>query len=56
MFTPKIRFLRPNGTEGMSPSNGTALWAKGNQGIEALEHAEVKGLGILAKPVWKVLF
>lgn len=50
MFTPKIRFLRPDGSEGKSPSNGTALWAVGEQGVEALNNAAVAGLGIIAKP------
>jgi hypothetical protein len=48
MFTPKIRFLRPDGSEGKAPSNGTTLWAAGPQAEEALLRAEEKGLGILA--------
>ena len=50
MFTPKIRFLRPDGTAGVSPSNGTALWAAGERGVEALHRAKTAGLGILAVP------
>jgi hypothetical protein len=50
LFTPKIRFLRPDGTEGKSPSNGTALWAAGERGMAALCHARANGLGILARP------
>ena len=51
LFTPKVRFLRPDGTEGKSPSNGTALWAAGPRAVEALERAANRGLGILAKPL-----
>lgn len=47
MFTPKIRFLRPDGTEGASPSNGSAFFAVGEQGVAALKRA---GLGFLATP------
>lgn len=50
MFLPKIRFLRPDGTEGKAPSNGTTLWATGPRGEQALLRAEEKGLGILAFP------
>jgi hypothetical protein len=50
LFTPKIRFLRPDGTEGKSPSNGTALWASGGQGVRALDTAARNGLGIMAWP------
>ena len=51
LFTAKIRFLRLDGTLGMSPSNGTALIAAGIKGIEALTRAAHQGLGILAQPV-----
>lgn len=51
LFTPKIRFLRPDGTEGKSPSNGTALMAKGTRGKSALFRAANKDLGILALPI-----
>lgn len=49
VFTPKIRFLRPDGSEGVSPSNGTALWAAGKRADGILRAAAPK-LGILAKP------
>lgn len=51
LFTPKLRFLRPDGSEGGSPSNGTALWAKGALAIDVLTTASHRGLGILARPV-----
>ena len=51
LFTPKLRFLRPDGTEGASPSNGTALFASGDRGMAALSRAAKKGLGILALPL-----
>lgn len=50
LFTRKIRFLRPDGSEGKSPSNGTALWAAGKRGEAALRRAAANGLGILALP------
>ena len=50
LFTRKIRFLRPDGSEGKSPSNGTALFAAGDRAVAALRRAQSRGLGILAKP------
>ena len=51
LFTRKIRFLRPDGSEGVSPSNGTCLWAAGNRAVVALERAAAAGLGILGQPI-----
>ena len=51
LFTPKLKFYRPDGTQGKSPSNGTALFACGERAVEALTTAEARGLGILALPV-----
>ena len=51
MFTPKIKFLRPDRTEGKSPSTGTALWASGSRACAALHTAAGANLGILAVPV-----
>lgn len=50
LFTRKIRFLRPDGTEGKSPSNGSALMAIGWQGVAALHRAAGHGFGIIATP------
>jgi len=50
MFTPKIRFIRPDGSEGKSPSNGTALFSVGAKGSSGLRRAAKSGLGILAVP------
>jgi hypothetical protein len=50
LFMPKVRFIRPDGTEGKSPANGTCLWAAGNRASTALERAASVGLGILAQP------
>lgn len=50
LFTRKIRFLRPDGTEGKSPSNGTALMAIGWKGVAALHRAAGLGFGALATP------
>lgn len=46
----KIRFLRPDGSEGKSPSNGTALFASGQRGVQALRRASGNGLGLLTYP------
>jgi hypothetical protein len=37
----KIRFVRPNGSEGASPSNGTSLFAAGSKAVRALGLASV---------------
>ena len=54
LFTRKIRFLRPDGSQGVSPSNGTCLFASGDRAAAALDRAASAGLGILAQPM-KVL-
>jgi hypothetical protein len=51
LFMPKVRFLRPDGSEGASPSTGTTLWACGDRAVSALQRAAVAGLGILAQPM-----
>lgn len=51
MFTPKIKFIRPDGSIGESPGTGTCLWAAGDRGMAALRQAERAGLGILAIPM-----
>jgi len=51
LFTRKIRFLRPDGSEGVSPSTGTCLWAAGDRAVAALERAAGAGLGILGQPL-----
>jgi len=48
LLTRKIRFLRPDGSEGRSPSTGSALWAIGEVGSRALRRAAKRGLGVLA--------
>jgi hypothetical protein len=35
LFTPKLRFCRPDGSQGKSPSNGTALIAAGRRRVAA---------------------
>lgn len=54
MFTPKIRFLRPDGSEGKSPSNGTTLFAIGDRAVTALRRANKAGLGIIGIPQGKL--
>lgn len=41
----KVKFIRPDGTEGGSPSNGTTLFAAGRRGAAALMRAADAGLG-----------
>lgn len=41
----KIRFIRPDGSEGKSPSNGTTLFAAGARACDALTRAASEGLG-----------
>lgn len=43
----KIKFFRPDGTQGRQPGMGTTLLAKGPRGIEALENAAAAGLGLM---------
>jgi hypothetical protein len=50
LFMPKVKFIRPDGSLGKSPSNGTALWAVGPRARLALVQAAATGLGILAQP------
>ncbi len=50
LFTPKLKFLKPDGSQGKSPSNGTALMATGKRGREALHRAAANKLGILGFP------
>jgi hypothetical protein len=45
----KPRFVRPDGTEGKSPSNGISLLAAGERGVAALHRAAASGLGFLAQ-------
>lgn len=51
LFMPKVKFIRPDGSPGKSPSNGTTLWAVGKQGYAALRRGAKNGLGILAQPL-----
>lgn len=50
LFTSKLKFIRPDGTRGASPSNGTALMAIGRHGCNALARASLSGLGLLVAP------
>lgn len=42
----KVKFERPDGSVGASPSNGTTLFAMGLRGVSALERANAAGLGV----------
>lgn len=41
----KVKFLRPDGTEGKSPGTGTTLFAAGERALTALLRADAYGLG-----------
>lgn len=43
----KVKFIRPDGSLGISPSNGTCLFSLGKKGKEAMLEAEKNGLGKL---------
>ena len=49
-FTRKLRFIRPDGREGPSPSNGCALWAAGKRAEQALQRAAKTGFCLLGTP------
>lgn len=42
----KVKFIKPDGTTGDSPSTGTTLLAYGQRGVNALFKADKNGLGI----------
>jgi hypothetical protein len=46
MVRKKIQFIRPDGSLGLSPSNGTTLFAYGDQAVFSLRRAEKNNLGI----------
>lgn len=50
LFTPKLKFVRPDGSIGESPGTGTCLWAAGPSAVSALRRASGRGLGIIAQP------
>ena len=43
----KLKFIRPDGTTGDSPAQGTTLLAAGRRGVEALRNAARNGLGLM---------
>jgi hypothetical protein len=49
LFMPKVKFIRPDGSTGQQPSNGTCLWASGERACASLRRA-APALGILAIP------
>jgi hypothetical protein len=48
-FTRKLRFIRPDGSEGKSPSSGCALWAAGDRAVAALRRAEAANFCVAAR-------
>lgn len=51
--SPKLKFIGEDGNPGRSPAQGTALFAAGLRGTEALQNAARNGLGLLFTPAWK---
>lgn len=49
-ISPKVKFIRPDGSRGEQPGTGTTLWAAGPEACIALHNAAENGLGALAKP------
>ena len=47
----KVKFIRPDGSEGRSPGTGTTLFASGDMALSALMRAEAKGLGVVMRRV-----
>jgi hypothetical protein len=45
----RIKFVRPDGSTGGKPSNGTTLFARGARAVEALKRAEANGLGLVLR-------
>ena len=41
----KVKFIRPDGSEGRSPGTGTTLFAAGERACQALYRAQAAGLG-----------
>ena len=48
--TPKIRFIRPDGTQGASPPTGTCLFSAGPMGMLALENLPPSRGVLLVRP------
>lgn len=42
----KVKFIRPDGSVGKSPGNGTTLFAAGDRAVAALRRAATHGLGV----------
>lgn len=49
--SPKIKFIRPDGSIGEQPGTGTTLLAAGQRGADALKSAE--SLGVVFRPITK---
>lgn len=43
----KVKFIRPDGSEGKSPGTGTTLFAAGDRAVSALMRAQSAGLGVM---------
>lgn len=47
LVSGRVRFIKPDGLEGKSPTTGTALFASGDIAVRALLNAEKVGLGVV---------
>lgn len=50
LFMPKVQFVRPDGSKGKQPSNGSCLWAYGPRAVHALQRASMAGIGFTLLP------
>src|SRR5574337_2062177 len=50
--TPKLKFIGVDGKPGMSPAQGTCLFAIGDKGLAALYRAASNNLGLLTVPAF----
>lgn len=54
--SPKIKFLRPDGSIGKSPGYGSVLLSIGAHGNAALERASLNGLGLLTQVLQSIAY
>lgn len=47
----KVKFIKPDGTQGKSPSTGTTLFAYGDKAVSALYTAQRNGLGTVLEKI-----
>lgn len=53
--SPKLKFIGADGRPGNSPAQGTSLFAVGERGVDALNLAASRGLGVLVHPAASIV-